>query len=88
MTDPFYLFQVYSVILWYCTEYYYYASVIVVLAVLSLVLSVYGTYKNLKKIQEISRYSCPVKVYRRNENNEFMEPVELNSNRISSRRYN
>ena len=82
LTDPFYLFQVYSVILWYCTEYYYYASVIVVLAVLSLVLSVYGTYKNLKKIQEISRYSCPVKVYRRNENNEFMEPVELNSTEL------
>ena len=79
LTDPFYLFQLYSVILWYCTEYYYYASVIVVLAIISLVLSVYGTYKNMKKIQEISRYSCPVKVYRKNENNEYMEPVEMNS---------
>ena len=82
LTDPFYLFQLYSVILWYCTEYYYYASVIVVLAIISLVLSVYGTYKNLKKIQEISRYSCPVKVYRKNENNEIMEPIELNSTEL------
>ena len=82
LTDPFYLFQLYSVILWYCTEYYYYASVIVVLAVLSLVLSVYGTYKNMKKIQEISRYSCPVKVYRRNENNQLMDPVEMNSTEL------
>ena len=82
LTDPFYLFQVYSVILWYCTQYYYYATVIVVLAVISLVLSVYGTYKNLKKIQEISRYSCPVKVYRRNENNEFMEAIEMNSTEL------
>ena len=82
LTDPFYLFQLYSVILWYCTEYYYYASVIIVLAVLSLVLSVYGTYKNMKKIQEISRYSCPVKVFRRNENNEFMEAVEMNSTEL------
>jgi magnesium-transporting ATPase (P-type) len=82
LTDPFYLFQLYSVILWYCTEYYYYASVIVVLAILSLVLSVYGTYKNLKKIQEISRYSCPVRVYRKNENNEFMDPVEINSTEL------
>ena len=79
LTDPFYLFQLYSVILWYCTEYYYYASVIVVLAIISLILSVYGTYKNMKKIQEISRYSCPVKVYRKNEKDEFMEPVEINS---------
>ena len=82
LTDPFYLFQLYSVILWYCTNYYYYASVIVILAVLSLVLSVYGTYKNLKKIQEISRYSCPVKVYRKNENNEFMDGVEINSTEL------
>ena len=82
LTDPFYLFQLYSVILWYCTDYYYYASVIVVLAIISLVLSVYGTYKNMKKIQEISRYSCPVKVFRRNENNEFMEAVEMNSTEL------
>ena len=82
LTDPFYLFQLYSVILWYCTNYYYYATVIVVLAILSLILSVYGTYKNLKKIQEISRYSCPVKVYRRNENNEFMEAVEISSTEL------
>ena len=82
LTDPFYLFQLYSVILWYCTNYYYYASVIVVLAIVSLVLSVYGTYKNMKKIQEISRYSCPVKVYRKNENNEFMDGVEINSTEL------
>ena len=46
LTDPFYLFQVYSIILWYCTNYYYYASVIVVLTIISLILSVYGPYKN------------------------------------------
>ena len=82
LTDPFYLFQLYSIILWYCTDYYYYASVIVILTVLSLVLSVYGTYQNLKKLQEISRYSCPVKVYRKNENNEYMEPIEMNSTEL------
>ena len=82
LTDPFYLFQVYSVILWYCTDYYYYASVIVVLTILSLVLSVYGTYKNLKQLQQISRYSCPVKVYRKNENNEFSDAVEMDSTEL------
>ncbi len=45
LTDPFYLFQVYSVILSYYTDYYYYASVIVVLTILSLVLNVNGTIK-------------------------------------------
>ena len=83
LTDPFYLFQLYSVILWYCTNYYYYASVIVILTVLSLVLSVHGTYKNLKQLQKISRYSCQVKVYRKNENNEYMEdPIEMSSENL------
>ena len=82
LTDPFYLFQLYSIILWYCTEYYYYASVIVVLTVISLILSVYGTYQNLKHLQEISRYSCPVKILRKNENNELMDPVEMDSSEL------
>ena len=79
LTDPFYLFQVYSIILWYCTNYYYYASVIVVLTIISLILSVYGTYKNLKQLQKISRYSCQVKIYRKNENNESLGGVEMSS---------
>ena len=82
LTDPFYLIQLYSVILWFITHYIYYAIVIIVLAILSLVLSVYGTYKNMKKIQEISRYSCPVKLYRKNEKDELMEGIEINSTEL------
>ena len=82
LTDPFYLFQLYSIILWYCTEYYYYASVIVVLTVISLILSVYDTYQNLKQLQKISRYSCPVKIYRKNQNDEYMDPVEMDSSEL------
>ena len=83
LTDPFYLFQLYSVILWYSTQYYYYASVIVFLTIVSLIFSVHGTYKNLKQLQEISKYSCQVKVYRKNENNEYMEnPIEMSSENL------
>ena len=82
LTDPFYLFQVYSVILWYCTNYYWYASVIVILTIISLIVSVHGTYKNLKQLQKISRYSCPVKVFRKNENDEYMEPIEISSTEL------
>ena len=82
LTDPFYLFQLYSVILWYCTDYYYYASVIVLLTILSLILSVHGTYKNLKQIQTISKYSCPVKVYRKSENDEYLEGIEMDSKEL------
>ena len=30
----------------------------------------------------MSRYSCPVIVYRKNENNEIMEGVEMNSTEL------
>ena len=82
LTDPFYLFQLYSIILWYCTEYYYYASAIVILTILSLIFSVYGTYKNLKQLQEISRYSCPVNVYRKDINDEYMKPSQISSTEL------
>ena len=36
----------------------------------------------MKHIEEISRYSCPVKVYRKNENNEVMEGVEIDSTEL------
>ena len=72
LTDPFYLFQLYSVILWYCNEYEYYASVIVVLTIVSLVVSVYDTHKNLKQLHNMSKYSCDVNVYRKNDNNEVV----------------
>ena len=77
LTDPFYLFQLYALILWYCTDYYLYATVMLVLTAISLIISVYDTNKNLKKIQEISKYSCPVKVIRKNEKNEMNEPIEI-----------
>ncbi len=72
LTDPFYLFQLYSVILWYCNEYEYYATVIVVLTIISLVVSVYDTHKNLKQLHNMSKYSCDVNVYRKNNNNEVV----------------
>ena len=82
LTDPFYLFQVYSIFLWYFTEYVYYATVIVVLTIISLIISVHGTYKNLKQLQKISHYSCPVKVFRKNEKNEYMDPIEVSSTEL------
>ena len=82
LTDPFYLFQLYALILWYCTNYYIYATVMLVLTSISLILSVYDTNKNLKKIQEVSKYSCPVKVIRKNEKNEMNEPMEINSSEL------
>ena len=63
--DPFYLFQVFSIILWMTNQYEYYASIIIVTTLISLFVGTYETRKNLKNIQQMSRYSCPVNVLRK-----------------------
>ena len=64
-SDPFYLFQVFSVILWYTNAYEYYASIIVFATLLSLFVGTYETRKNLKTIQDMSKYSCQVNILRK-----------------------
>ncbi|MEE6525848.1 hypothetical protein FKM82_026124, partial [Ascaphus truei] len=43
--NPFYIFQLFSVILWSTDEYYYYASAIVIMSVISIVSSLYTIKK-------------------------------------------
>ena len=66
LSDPFYLFQLYSIILWILTEYYLYSLIIIILTLISLIISLRETYSNLKKIEKLSKYSCPVNIYRKN----------------------
>ena len=66
LSDPFYLFQLYSIILWILTEYYLYSFIIIILTLVSLIISLRETYSNLKKIEKLSKYSCPVNIYRKN----------------------
>ena len=67
LTDPFYLFQLYSIILWYCNEYEAYSTVIVVLTIISLITSVCETRANLVQLHKMSKYSCQVNLYRKDE---------------------
>lgn len=64
LADPFYLFQIFSVILWMYNHYTKYAVVIIITTVLSLTISVMETKKNLTSIQLMARYACPIMVYR------------------------
>ena len=66
-TDPFYIFQVASVILWFLNEYKLYASIIIAMTLVSLFVGTYETRANLKKIQRMARYSCPVNILRKSE---------------------
>jgi len=62
---PFYIFQVFSIILWCCEDYYYYAFCIFLMSVWSTLSTLKSSKKNLKKISEMSKFTCPVVVYRK-----------------------
>ena len=82
LTDPFYLFELYSFFLWFYSGYNYYSTIIVTITIITILMSINETFSNLLKLQEISRYSCPVKVYRKNENNEYIDPIIINSTKL------
>ena len=77
-TDPFYSFQLFSIILWYNNEYKLYATVILFTSLFSLIYGTYETRKNLLNLQRMAKYSCEVNVKRINENNET-KFVKINS---------
>lgn len=64
VTDPFYIFQVFSITLWMFNDYVQYAVIIIITTLISLILSVYETRVNLVNIQKMAKYSCKVNVYR------------------------
>ena len=49
--NPFYVFQVFSVILWFCYNYYYYAVVIILM-------SAFGISMSIIQTRKVSRYKC------------------------------
>ncbi|XP_076329570.1 polyamine-transporting ATPase anne boleyn isoform X2 [Tachypleus tridentatus] len=50
--EPFYVFQVFSIIVWYLDDYPYYASCIIVMSLLSLTTGVYQIRKNQKTLYD------------------------------------
>lgn len=61
---PFYVFQVFSIFLWLADDYYYYASCIFVISMVSIVNSLVETKSTIKRLQEISRFSCEIRAWR------------------------
>ena len=54
--NPFFVFQIFSVVLWMYEVYYFYASCILVISIGSILLSLYETIKNNETIRKMSRY--------------------------------
>ncbi|GJE95870.1 P-type cation-transporting ATPase domain-containing protein [Phanerochaete sordida] len=61
---PFYVFQIASIILWSLDDYYYYAFCIALISAISIVTTLVETKKTITRMREMSRFSCPVNVYR------------------------
>ncbi|OWK50143.1 putative cation-transporting ATPase 13A2 [Lonchura striata] len=62
--NPFYLFQVLSMVLWVCDAYYYYAACIFLISTFSLGLSLYETRKQSTTLRNMARMSVRVQVRR------------------------
>lgn len=60
---PFFVFQIFSCILWYWDDYYYYASAIVVISTVSLTANLVSTRNNLLSIKELATNNRPKTTY-------------------------
>lgn len=61
---PFYVFQIASLLLWSVDEYYYYAIAIFTMSVVSIATALVETRATMKRLREISRFECDVRVLR------------------------
>ncbi|KAF2862483.1 hypothetical protein K470DRAFT_255774 [Piedraia hortae CBS 480.64] len=61
---PFYVFQVASLVLWSLDSYYYYAACIFIISVISITTTLIETKSTIKRLKEISRFSCDIRVLR------------------------
>lgn len=71
---PFYVFQIFSIFLWLADDYYYYASCIFFISVVSITNSLVETKSTIKRLQEMSRFSCDIRAWR----NEFWTQIDSN----------
>ncbi|KAG0083097.1 hypothetical protein BGZ92_011085, partial [Podila epicladia] len=61
---PFYIFQVFSMALWFADDYYYYAACIFVISTVSVVTELVETKKTMHRMRKMSRFTCNTKVFR------------------------
>ncbi|XP_030042006.1 polyamine-transporting ATPase 13A2 isoform X2 [Microcaecilia unicolor] len=62
--NPFYIFQIFSIVLWMCDGYYYYAGCIFLISAISIGLSLYETRKQSTMLRNMVKMTVSVKVRR------------------------
>uniref|UniRef100_A0A8C2U7L6 ATPase cation transporting 13A2 n=1 Tax=Coturnix japonica TaxID=93934 RepID=A0A8C2U7L6_COTJA len=75
--NPFYIFQVLSIVLWVCDAYYYYAACIFLISTISLGLSLYETRKQSTTLRNMARMSISIRVRRADGEEAMVSSAEL-----------
>ncbi|OXB64406.1 hypothetical protein ASZ78_009989 [Callipepla squamata] len=75
--NPFYIFQVFSIVLWVCDAYYYYAACIFLISTISLGLSLYETRKQSTTLRNMARMSISIRVRRADGEEATVSSAEL-----------
>ncbi|KAM9343527.1 polyamine-transporting ATPase 13A2 isoform 2-T2 [Pholidichthys leucotaenia] len=75
--NPFYVFQLFSIILWMCDEYYFYALCIFVISIISISFSLYETHKQSVTLCNMARLVNDVTVRRSSGEEERVSSVDL-----------
>ncbi|KAF9298618.1 hypothetical protein BGZ74_009293 [Mortierella antarctica] len=78
---PFYIFQVFSMALWFVDDYIYYAACIFVISTVSVITELIETKKTMRRMRAMSKFSCNTKVFRsgiwRNLDSEELVPGDV-----------
>ncbi|KAF9177839.1 hypothetical protein BGZ51_000548 [Haplosporangium sp. Z 767] len=61
---PFYIFQVFSMVLWFVDDYVYYAACILVISTVSVVTELIDTKRTMRRMRTMSKFTCNTKVFR------------------------
>ncbi|CCH44280.1 putative membrane protein [Wickerhamomyces ciferrii] len=69
---PFYIFQIFSIILWGFDEYYYYAGCIFLISIFSIINTLVETKSTMTRLQNLSKFECKVRVWR----NDFWKEID------------
>ncbi|XP_029433723.1 cation-transporting ATPase 13A2 isoform X2 [Rhinatrema bivittatum] len=75
--NPFYIFQVFSIVLWMCDGYYYYAGCIFLISAISIGLSLYETRKQSVTLRNMVKMTVSVKVRRVTGEEDMVNSVDL-----------
>ncbi|CAG9322100.1 unnamed protein product [Blepharisma stoltei] len=63
---PFFIFQVFSIVLWCVEKYFLYSLTILILSVVSVLSNLFETKRNIKAVREMALYECMINVKREN----------------------